>query len=90
MTEALWYARTELGCRLEVADVVADGRTTASKVNHCVPITAMRDGNPSRKLSKESSKIPVLFLPTIVLKIGVVHDENVALMGAFDNDNVAA
>jgi len=50
----------------------------------------MRDGNPSRKLSKESSKIPVLFLPTIVLKIGVVHDENVALMGAFDNDNVAA
>jgi len=50
----------------------------------------MGDRNSSRKLPKEASKISELFLPSVALKIGVVHDENVTLVGAFDNDNVAA
>lgn len=89
LKEALTESDGQLASRFEIPDVVTNVRLPTAQIDRCVPITRMRDFNPSRQHPVEAA---VHLVPASIAKmlvIDVVHDPDVALMRAFHNDNVA-
>jgi hypothetical protein len=89
LSEALDQAISQSCGALEVSNIVTDICAPATQIDHRIPVATVGHGNPCRQIFIESAKVAKLSALAIVLKVGIVHDEDVALMRTFHNDNVA-
>jgi hypothetical protein len=87
--EALQQAQAELDC-FQVTDAVPNVCATTTEVDSYIPMTGMRNDDMSRKRLIKSAVTCVSSAVAVRAKISVIHKANVALVRAFDNDNVSA
>lgn len=89
LREALAEAEGQLlGSRLQIADVVADIRSSAAKVDRHVPETGSWNGDARRQHLVEATVEAMLSSAPETLEIRVVSEPHIALVVAGDNDNV--
>jgi hypothetical protein len=89
LREALAEAEGQLLCsRLQIADVVADIRASAAKVDRYVPETGRWNGDARGQHLVESSVEAMLSSAPETLEIRVISEPHIALVVAGHNDNV--
>lgn len=63
----------QLGCSLEILDIVSDIGSTATEVNGDIPIPGAWNGNPCGQHLIKSAKITVLSARAQMLKLRIVR-----------------
>jgi hypothetical protein len=88
ISEALQQSQAELDC-FQVTDAVPNVCATTTEIDSYIPMTGMRHGNLGRKRLIKTAVICVASAAAVRAKISVIHNADVALVRAFDNDSVA-